>query len=54
MFARVTQLEIDIMRTSVDDALERFDAEVLPELRRAARATRAATCWRTRRGTASS
>jgi hypothetical protein len=34
MFARVTQLEIDVMRTSVEDAAARFDAEVLPELRR--------------------
>ena len=30
MFARVTQLEIDVMRTSVAEAVERFDAEVLP------------------------
>ena len=34
MFARVTQLEIDVMRTSVEEAVRRFDAEVLPELRR--------------------
>jgi hypothetical protein len=34
MFARVTQLEIDVMRTSVEQAVGRFDAEVLPELRR--------------------
>jgi hypothetical protein len=34
MFARVTQLEIDVMRTSVAEAARRFDAEVLPELRR--------------------
>ena len=34
MFARVTQLEIDVMRTSVEEAAGRFDAEVLPELRR--------------------
>lgn len=33
MFARVTQLEIDVMRTSVEDAAARFDAEVLPALR---------------------
>ena len=30
----VTQLEIDVMRTSVEEAAGRFDAEVLPELRR--------------------
>jgi hypothetical protein len=34
MFARVTQLEIDVVRTSVEEAARRFDAEVLPELRR--------------------
>jgi hypothetical protein len=34
MFARVTQLEIDVMRTTVEDATARFDAEVLPGLRR--------------------
>ena len=34
MFARVTQLEIDVLRTSVEEAAGRFDAEVLPELRR--------------------
>ncbi len=34
MFARVTQLEIDVMRTSVEEAAGRFDAEVLPQLRR--------------------
>jgi hypothetical protein len=34
MFARLTQLEIDVMRTSVAEATERFDAEVLPDLRR--------------------
>jgi len=33
MFARVTQLEIDVMRTTVEDAVARFDAEVLPALR---------------------
>ncbi len=33
MFARVTQLEIDVMRTSVRDAAALFDAEVLPALR---------------------
>lgn len=36
MFARVTQLEIDVMRTSVEDAAALFDAEVLPALRRRA------------------
>ncbi len=34
MFARVTQVEIDVLRTSVEEAVRRFDAEVLPELRR--------------------
>ena len=33
MFARVTQLEIDVMRSSVEQAVTRFDAEVLPEVR---------------------
>jgi hypothetical protein len=33
MFARVTQLEIDVMRASVEEATARFDAEVLPALR---------------------
>ena len=33
MFARVTQLEIDVMRASVEEAIARFDAEVLPALR---------------------
>ena len=33
MFARVTQLEIDVMRTSVEDASARFAAEVMPALR---------------------
>ena len=33
MYARVTQLEIDTMRTSVDEALDRFRDEVLPALR---------------------
>jgi len=33
MYARVTQLEIDTLRTSVDEALELFRANVLPSLR---------------------
>jgi heme-degrading monooxygenase HmoA len=33
MFARVTQLEIDTLRTSVDESLALFEAEVLPALR---------------------
>jgi hypothetical protein len=33
MFARVTQLEIDTLRTSVDAALALFEHEVLPALR---------------------
>ena len=33
MFARVTQLEIDTLRTSIDDALDLFRGEVLPALR---------------------
>jgi len=33
MFARVTQVEIDVVRTSVADAVGRFEAEVLPALR---------------------
>lgn len=33
MFARVTLVEIDTMRTSVDDATAVFAAEVLPALR---------------------
>jgi heme-degrading monooxygenase HmoA len=33
MYARVTQLEIDTMRVSVEAAVERFEREVLPELR---------------------
>lgn len=33
MFSRVTLLEIDTLRTSVDDALELFKQQVLPELR---------------------
>jgi len=34
MFARVTLLEIDTVRTDVDTALERFKEIVLPELRK--------------------
>lgn len=33
MYARVTQLEIDTLRVAVDDALEVFETEVLPDLR---------------------
>lgn len=33
MFARVTQLEIDTVRTDVDDALTLFVDDVLPRLR---------------------
>jgi hypothetical protein len=33
MFARVTQLEIDTLRTSVDSALALFEDDVLPALR---------------------
>jgi len=33
MFARVTLLEIDTMRTDVADAVELYRAEVLPELK---------------------
>jgi hypothetical protein len=33
VFARTTLLEIDTMRTSVDDALAVFEAEVIPRLR---------------------
>ena len=33
MFARVTQLEIDTLRTSVDESLTLFEGEVLPLLR---------------------
>ncbi|MDH3226329.1 MAG: hypothetical protein OEM67_04480 [Thermoleophilia bacterium] len=33
MYSRVTQLEIDTMRTSVDAALALFREQVLPELR---------------------
>jgi hypothetical protein len=34
VFARVTQLEIDTLRISVDEAVELFETEVLPEVRR--------------------
>ena len=33
MFARVTQLEIDTLRTSVDESLALFEDDVLPRLR---------------------
>jgi hypothetical protein len=33
VFARVTQLEIDTLRTSVDESLALFESEVLPMLR---------------------
>lgn len=33
MFARTTQLEIDTVRTSLDEALRTFEEAVLPELR---------------------
>ena len=33
MFARVTQLEIDTLRTSVDESLSLFEENVLPRLR---------------------
>jgi heme-degrading monooxygenase HmoA len=33
MYARVTQLEIDTMRASVEAAVARFELEVLPDLR---------------------
>jgi hypothetical protein len=33
MHARVTLLEIDTLRTSMTDALERFRSETLPRLR---------------------
>lgn len=33
MYARVTQLEIDVMRASVEEAAGRFAVEVLPGLR---------------------
>jgi hypothetical protein len=43
MFARVTQLEIDTLRTSVDTALALFESDVLPELRAHSPAIRACT-----------
>jgi hypothetical protein len=33
MFARVTLLEIDTLRSSVDDALEQFRSQTVPRLR---------------------
>jgi hypothetical protein len=33
VYARTTQLEIDTVRLSVDDAVELFEAQVLPRLR---------------------
>ena len=33
MYARMTLLEIDTLRTSVSDAVEKFRAEVVPRLR---------------------
>ena len=33
MYARVTLLELDPVRVSVDDAVRMFEAEVLPQLR---------------------
>ena len=33
MYSRVTQLEVDTLRTTVDEALELFEARVLPHLR---------------------
>jgi hypothetical protein len=33
MFARVTQLEIDVMRSTVEEATALFEGEVLPGLR---------------------
>ena len=35
MYARVTQLEIDTTRIDIDQAVQRFREEVLPELREA-------------------
>lgn len=34
MYARVTQFEIDTVRVSLDEALERFREAVLPEVRK--------------------
>ena len=33
MYSRVTLLEIDTLRTTVDEAVAMFEAEVLPDLR---------------------
>jgi len=33
MYSRITQLEIDTLRVSMDDAVEIFKTEVLPKLR---------------------
>ncbi len=33
MYARVTQLEIDSVRISIDDVVARFERETLPEVR---------------------
>jgi hypothetical protein len=35
MYSRVTLLEVDTLRVDVDEALEAYRTEVLPELRRA-------------------
>lgn len=34
MYARVTQFEIDTLRISLDEALERFKGTILPEVRK--------------------
>jgi len=34
MYSRVTLLELDVMRIDVDEALERYRSEVLPDLQR--------------------
>lgn len=34
MFARVTQFEIDTLRISLDEALQRFQEMILPEVRK--------------------
>lgn len=34
MFARVTQFEIDTLRISLEEALERFKEAILPEVRK--------------------
>jgi hypothetical protein len=33
MYSRVTLLEVDTLRTTVDEAVDLFEAEVLPDLR---------------------